>query len=138
MNFSKEEYKSRLKKVQASMQEKGIELLISQDPSNMNYLTGYDAWSFYYAQCVIVHVNADEPICLVEMIVRSLVDYPDEVSINETSGESIMILEITVSPEDVGKVIGKEGRIANAIRTVVKAAAAKLDKKVTVEILTQK
>ena len=49
-----------------------------------------------------------------------------------------MILEITVSPEDVGKVIGKEGRIANAIRTVVKAAAAKLDKKVTVEILTQK
>ena len=75
---------------------------------------------------------------LVEMIVRSLVDYPDEVSINETSGESIMILEINVSPDDVGKVIGKEGRIANAIRTVVKAAAAKLDKKVTVEILTKK
>ncbi len=65
MNFTIEEYKSRLKKVQASMQEKGIELLISQDPSNMNYLTGYDAWSFYYAQCVIVHVNADEPICFV-------------------------------------------------------------------------
>ncbi|MDA9598626.1 aminopeptidase P family N-terminal domain-containing protein, partial [Candidatus Pelagibacter sp.] len=53
MNFTNEEYKSRLKKVQASMQKKGIELLISQDPSNMNYLTGYDAWSFYYAQCVI-------------------------------------------------------------------------------------
>ena len=65
MNFRKEEYKSRLKKVQASMQKKGIELLISQDPSNMNYLTGYDAWSFYYAQCVIVHVNSDEPICFV-------------------------------------------------------------------------
>ena len=65
MNFSKEEYKTRLKKVQALMQKKGIELLISQDPSNMNYLTGYDAWSFYYAQCVIVHVNADEPICFV-------------------------------------------------------------------------
>ena len=63
MNFTKEEYKSRLKKVQSSMQKKGIELLISQDPSNMNYLTGYDAWSFYYAQCVMVHVNADEPIC---------------------------------------------------------------------------
>ena len=47
------------------MQEKGIELLISQDPSNMNYLTGYDAWSFYYAQCAIVHVNAEEPICFV-------------------------------------------------------------------------
>ena len=65
MNFTNEEYKSRLKKVQASMQKKGIELLISQDPSNMNYLTGYDAWSFYYAQCVVVHVNADEPICFV-------------------------------------------------------------------------
>ena len=63
MNFTNEEYKSRLKKVQAYMQKKGIELLISQDPSNMNYLTGYDAWSFYYAQCVIVHVNAEEPIC---------------------------------------------------------------------------
>ena len=65
MNFTKEEYKSRLKKVQASMQKKGIELLISQDPSNMNYLTGYDAWSFYYAQCVIVHANSEEPICFV-------------------------------------------------------------------------
>jgi len=65
MNFTNQEYKSRLKKVQTSMQKKGIELLISQDPSNMNYLTGYDAWSFYYAQCVIIHVNADEPICFV-------------------------------------------------------------------------
>ena len=65
MNFTKEEYQNRLKKVQSSMQDKGIELLISQDPSNMNYLTGYDAWSFYYAQCVIVHVNCDEPICFV-------------------------------------------------------------------------
>ena len=65
MNFTVEEYKTRLKKVQSLMQEKGIELLISQDPSNMNYLTGYDAWSFYYAQCVIVHVNAEEPICFV-------------------------------------------------------------------------
>ena len=65
MNFSKNEYKNRLKKVQLSMQEKGIELLISQDTANINYLTGYDAWSFYYAQCVIVHINADEPICFV-------------------------------------------------------------------------
>ena len=65
MNFTKEEYKNRLKKVQKSMQDKGIDVLISQDPSNMNYLTGYDAWSFYYAQCVIVHVNADEPLCFV-------------------------------------------------------------------------
>jgi ectoine hydrolase len=65
MIFSKNEYQDRLKKVQTSMQKKGIELLISQDPSNMNYLTGYDAWSFYYAQCVIIHVNTDEPICFV-------------------------------------------------------------------------
>ena len=65
MLFTKEEYKNRLKKVQKSMQEKGIELLISQDTNNMNYLTGYDAWSFYYAQCVIVHVNAEEPLCFV-------------------------------------------------------------------------
>ena len=65
MLFTKAEYKERLKKVQKSMQEKGIELLISQDTNNMNYLTGYDAWSFYYAQCVIVHVNAEEPLCFV-------------------------------------------------------------------------
>jgi len=65
MLFAKEEYKERLKKVQSSMQEQGIELLISQDTANMNYLTGYDAWSFYYAQCVIVHVNAEEPLCFV-------------------------------------------------------------------------
>ncbi len=73
---------------------------------------------------------------LVEMMVKALVDSPDEVRISETAGESIIILEISVSQDDIGKVIGKEGRIANAIRTVVKAAAAKIDKKVTVEILT--
>ena len=65
MLFTKEEYKQRLKKVQTSMQEKDIELLISQDTNNINYLTGYDAWSFYYSQCVIVHVNAEEPLCFV-------------------------------------------------------------------------
>ncbi len=73
MLFSKEEYKNRLKKVQKSMQEKGIELLISQDTNNMNYLTGYDAWSFYYTQCVIVHVNAEEPLCFV-MSIRLLLE----------------------------------------------------------------
>ena len=65
MNFTIEEYKNRLKKVQSEMQKKGIELLISQDTANMNYLTGYDAWSFYYSQCVLVHVNSDEPLCFV-------------------------------------------------------------------------
>lgn len=72
---------------------------------------------------------------LVELISKSLVDNPDDVVVKETAGDSIVILEIAVSNNDVGKVIGKEGRIANAIRTIVKAAAAKQDKKVTVEIL---
>ena len=74
---------------------------------------------------------------LVEFLAKALVDNPDEVEIKETAGESIIILEIKVGPDDVGKVIGKEGRIANAIRTVVKAAAAKQGKKVTVEIITK-
>ena len=65
MLFDKQEYKDRLKNVKISMQKKGIDLLVSHDPANMNYLTGYDAWSFYYAQCVLVHVNEDEPICFI-------------------------------------------------------------------------
>ena len=65
MLFTKDEYKERLKKTKLSMQQKGIELLISQDTNNMNYLTGYDAWSFYYSQCVLVHVDLEEPICFV-------------------------------------------------------------------------
>ena len=65
MLFEKKEYKERLKKVKDLMQEKGIDLLVSHDPANMNYLTGYDAWSFYYAQSVIVHANAEEPLCFV-------------------------------------------------------------------------
>ena len=56
MIFSKSEYIERLNKVKKSMQEKGIDLLVSQDTANINYLTGYDAWSFYYAQCVIIHI----------------------------------------------------------------------------------
>jgi len=63
MLFTKTNYKERLVKVQTEMQKKGIDLIISQDPANMNYLTGYDAWSFYYAQCVLIHINEDEPIC---------------------------------------------------------------------------
>ena len=65
MNFSNQEYKTRLKKVKKSMQDKGIDLLISHDTANMYYLTGYDAWSFYYAQCVLVHTDLDEPLCFV-------------------------------------------------------------------------
>ena len=73
---------------------------------------------------------------LVELLVKSLVDDQEKVLVTETTGNSVVIIEITVAPEDVGKIIGKEGRIANAIRTVVKAAGAKQNKKVTVEIVT--
>ena len=59
MIFSKSEYIERLNKVKKSMQEKGIDLLVSQDTANINYLTGYDAWSFYYAQCVIIHIDIE-------------------------------------------------------------------------------
>lgn len=74
---------------------------------------------------------------LVEYIVKALVDKPEEINVTETEGESITILEISVAQDDVGKVIGREGRIANAIRTVAKAAAAKNKKRVTIEILTK-
>ena len=73
---------------------------------------------------------------LVEYIVKALVDKPDQISVNETVGESVTILEIRTAPDDVGKVIGREGRIANSIRAITKAAAAKQNKKVSVEILT--
>jgi uncharacterized protein len=73
---------------------------------------------------------------LVDYLVKSLVDKPEEVNITQTDGESVTILEIKVANEDAGKVIGKDGRIANAIRTLVKAAGAKNKKRVTVEIMT--
>lgn len=75
-------------------------------------------------------------LALVEHLAKSLVDHPDEVKVTavEESTNS-MTIQLTVSPEDMGKVIGKQGRIAKAIRTVVKAAAVKENKKVTVEIM---
>ncbi len=72
---------------------------------------------------------------LVEVIAKSLVDNPDAVQVNEIAGEQSIILELKVAPEDMGKVIGKQGRIAKAIRTVVKAAAIKENKRVVVEII---
>ncbi|MCM8710602.1 KH domain-containing protein [Clostridium sp. SYSU_GA19001] len=72
---------------------------------------------------------------LVEIIAKSLVDNPEAVQINEIAGEQSIILELKVAPEDMGKVIGKQGRIAKAIRTVVKAAAIKENKRVVVEII---
>lgn len=72
---------------------------------------------------------------LVEVIAKSLVDNPDQVKVKETEGETTIIIELSVASEDMGKVIGKQGRIAKAIRTVVKSAAVKTDKKVIVEII---
>lgn len=72
---------------------------------------------------------------LVETIAKALVDDPSAVTVNEIEGERSTILELKVAPDDMGKVIGKQGRIAKAIRTVVKAAATKEDKRVVVEIL---
>ncbi len=72
---------------------------------------------------------------LVEVIVKALVDNPDNVEINERVDKKTTILEVRVADSDMGKVIGKQGRIAKAIRSVVKAAAAKEDRKVIVAIM---
>jgi len=72
---------------------------------------------------------------LVEFIAKSLVEYPEEVEVNEIEGTQSVIIELKVHPDDMGKVIGKQGRIAKAIRTVVKAAAIKENKRVIVEII---
>lgn len=71
---------------------------------------------------------------LVEVIAKALVSNPDAVAVTENVGEEETVLELTVDPADVGKVIGKQGRIAKAIRSVVKAAASREDKKVTLDI----
>ncbi|MGI5851308.1 MAG: KH domain-containing protein [Clostridiales bacterium] len=72
---------------------------------------------------------------LVKFIAKSLVDNPDQVDVREVEGEQTVIIELRVAPDDMGKVIGKQGRIAKAIRTVVKAAATKENKRVVVEII---
>lgn len=72
---------------------------------------------------------------LVKVIAKALVDHPEQVSVKEVEGSHSLIVELSVAPEDMGKVIGKQGRIAKAIRTVVKAAAIKENKRVVVEIV---
>ena len=74
---------------------------------------------------------------LVEAIAKSLVDSPEEVLVTETEGRQGTVIELRVAPDDMGKVIGKQGRIAKALRTVVKAAAIRDNKKVTVEIIKE-
>ncbi|NLV20980.1 MAG: KH domain-containing protein [Syntrophomonadaceae bacterium] len=72
---------------------------------------------------------------LVEYIARALVDNPDQVQVTEVDNEKSNIIELRVAPEDMGKVIGKQGKIAQSIRTLTKATAAKEGKRVTVEIM---
>jgi predicted RNA-binding protein YlqC (UPF0109 family) len=72
---------------------------------------------------------------LVSYMVKSLVDHPEQVEIREIEGEKSTILELKVTKEDIGKVIGKHGRIARAIRTIISAAATKSGKRVVLEIL---
>lgn len=72
---------------------------------------------------------------LVEYIVKKLVDKPEKVSVAEISGEQATIIELRVAPEDLGKVIGKEGKTARAIRTLVHASASKERKRAVLEIL---
>ena len=72
---------------------------------------------------------------LVEVIAKALVDDPESVVVNEREEKKTTVLEVRVAESDMGKVIGKQGRIAKEIRSVVKAAAAKEDKKVIVDIM---
>jgi predicted RNA-binding protein YlqC (UPF0109 family) len=72
---------------------------------------------------------------LLEYLAKALVDKPEEVEVSQVEGERSVILELRVSPDDMGKVIGKQGRIAQALRTIVKAAAVKDGKRVMIEII---
>jgi predicted RNA-binding protein YlqC (UPF0109 family) len=72
---------------------------------------------------------------LVTYMAQVMVDYPDKVKVNEVNGGQTSILELRVAREDIGKVIGKEGKNARAMRTIVSAAASKLHKRVVIEII---
>lgn len=72
---------------------------------------------------------------VVETIAKVLVDSPDEVAVNEIDGEATTVLELRVAPQDLGKVIGKQGRTARAMRTLLRAAGMKLKKRFVLEIV---
>lgn len=72
---------------------------------------------------------------LVEYIAKSLVDDPSQVQVNEVAGSGSLIIELRVAPEDMGRIIGKNGRVVNAIRTLLRASAARQGKRVTLEII---
>jgi len=72
---------------------------------------------------------------LIEYIAKALVDLPDQVKVSEVEGEKTSVLELTVAKEDLGKVIGKQGRTARAIRTILSAASTKIRKRSVLEIV---
>jgi predicted RNA-binding protein YlqC (UPF0109 family) len=72
---------------------------------------------------------------LIEDIAKALVDLPDQVTVSEVTGEQVTVLELRVAPSDLGKVIGKQGRTARSIRTLLGAAGMKLNRRFTLEIL---
>jgi hypothetical protein len=72
---------------------------------------------------------------LIEYIAKNLVEKPDAVAVNEVAGEKTTIIELTVDREDIGRIIGKKGRTARALRTILNAAAMKQAKRATLEIL---
>ncbi|MBN2908256.1 KH domain-containing protein [Polycladomyces sp. WAk] len=72
---------------------------------------------------------------LIELIAKALVDHPDQVRVTAQEKENTIVYQLSVAPDDMGKVIGKQGRVAKALRTVVGSAAVKADKRVVVEIV---
>jgi predicted RNA-binding protein YlqC (UPF0109 family) len=72
---------------------------------------------------------------LIEVIAKSLVKHPEQVNVTAASDKGVTVYELRVAPDDMGKVIGKQGRIAKALRTVVKAAATRDNKRIMVEIV---
>lgn len=79
--------------------------------------------------------NSSEIKQLVEVIAKSLAEYPDLVQVSEINGKQISVIELRAAKEDLGKIIGKEGRNAHALRTIMNAAATKLRKRAVLEIL---
>ena len=75
---------------------------------------------------------------LVQYLAKSLVNNPDAVEVKETEGETASILELKVAKEDLGRIIGKQGRTANSIRTILNAAASRTNRKVVLEIIEEK
>jgi uncharacterized protein len=98
---------------------------------------GFCVTAVFLAPFALVHSMATEDVLkeLLEAIAKVLVDYPEDVQVRSVEGQEVIVLELRVHSEDLGKVIGRQGRIAQALRTIFGAAGRKLHKRVTVEII---